>query len=149
MKRHIATAIATLTLTFLLTSAAVVWAQDEEITLAGLAEQVTGLVDDLTALVERVTAIEERLEPVTTGDGVCILLKDDFDISPETATKFLETFDALPDDPRLIGAEYNVKTGRVGFLYRESSDYSNLKFVTEYWEGCEYVGSSDWTSDEE
>ena len=149
MKRYVTAAFAAIIATVLLTSTAVVWAQDEEVTLDSLAEQVIGLVDDLTALVERVTAIEERLEPVTTGDGICILLNDDFDINPETATKFLESFDALPDDPRLIGAEYNVETGRVGFLYRESSDYSNLKFVTEYWEGCEYVGSSDWTSEEE
>ena len=142
MKRYIAATFVAIIVTVLLTSVAVVWAQDEELTLAGLAEQ-------LTALVERVTAIEERLEPVTTEDGVCILLTDDFDINPETATKFLDTFDALPDDPRLIGAEYNTETGRIGFLYRETSDYSNLKFVTEYWEGCQFAGSSDWTQEEE
>lgn len=142
MKRFItATFVATIMIV-LLTSAAVVWAQDEELTLAGLAEQ-------LNALVARVTAVEERLDPVTTEDGVCILLKDDFDISPETATKFLDTFDALPDDPRLIGAEYNSETGRIGFFYRESSDFRNMKFVTEYWEGCQFVGSSDWTQEEE
>ena len=142
MERYIAATFVATIMIVLLMSAAVVWAQDEELTLAGLAEH-------LNSLVERVTAIEERLEPVTTEDGVCILLKDDFDINPETATKFLDTFDALPEDPRLIGAEYNSETGRIGFLYRESSDFSNLKFVIEYWEGCQFAGSSDWTQEEE
>ena len=142
MKRYIAATFVTTIMIVLLMWAAVVWAQDEELTLAGLAEH-------LNSLVERVTAIEERLEPVITEDGICILLTDDFDIDPETATKFLDTFDALPDDPRLIGAEYNSETGRIGFLYRESSDFRNMKFVTEYWEGCQFAGSSDWTQEEE
>ena len=119
----------------------------------GLDERVMTIEERLTdmtpGLGERVTAIEKHLSPEVTEGGICILLKDDFDIRSETATKFLDAFDALPQDPRLIAVEYNVKTGRVGFLYRESSDYRNLKHVVEYWDGCEFAGSSGWIQDNE
>ena len=58
------TRITTVVALFALLPAAL-WAQDEELTLAGLAEQITALTD-------RVTAVEAKLEPITTGGGVCV-----------------------------------------------------------------------------
>ena len=85
MKLYIAATFLAIIVTVLLTSAAIVCAQDEELTLDGLAEQ-------LTALVERVTVIEERLEAVTTTDCVCVH-NGKHQLQRETITKYLDAFE--------------------------------------------------------
>jgi hypothetical protein len=138
MKRRLAGL--TLAAILLVLSASHLYAQGE-ITLEGLAEQ-------LAALTGRVGTLELRTAAPVTEDGRCILLQRDFDIQPETATKFLDAFGVFPKDSYLGTIYFDSMSGQVGFIYRESSDYSNLKYVTEFWKGCEFAGSSDWRLEE-
>ncbi|MDE0079011.1 MAG: hypothetical protein OXO50_15940 [Caldilineaceae bacterium] len=136
MKRFL---IITAVLAFLVPGALL--AQDE-LTLEGLAEQIANLAD-------RVNTIESEIaeEPVVTAEGKCIILHGDFDLHPETATKFLEDFEEIPSFVSLEAISFHPDTGTLGVLYVE---YNNrpFKYVTEYWSGCQYEGSSQWTEGE-
>ena len=113
-------------------------AQDEEITLAGLAEQVA-------ALVGRVDAIEAQLAPLTTADGVCIQYTSG-QIQRETTTKYFDAFDENLNATKvtLRAIRYDTEAG-VSIYYFEQ--YFDDQTVTESWRGCEFVGSSDWVQE--
>ena len=116
-------------------------AQDE-LTLEGLAEQVANLAD-------RVTTIEFELAEkiVITSEGKCLVLHGDFDLHHETATKFLDEFGEIPSFVSLEAISFHTDSGMLGVLYVE---YNNrpFKYVTEYWSGCQYGGTSRWTEGE-
>ena len=80
-------------------------AQDEEPTLAGLAEQ-------LAALVERVEAIETAIAPPSLEDGTCVLHLDSSTMQRETLTKYLDTFDEEPSSMILSVIYYNRTQGK-------------------------------------
>ena len=124
-------------------------AQDD-LTLENLAEQ-------LAALLDRVTALESEI--VLTGDGLCVIGNRET-IQAQTATKYLEEFDELPGNAkniRIEGVTYEPGVDIVGIRYREElsldpfsmartmdSMQDEPRRVIEYWEGCQYAGSSDW-----
>lgn len=137
MKLYIAATFLAIIVTVLLTSAAIVWAQDEELTLAGLAEK-------LTALVERVTVIEERLEPVTTTDGVCVQYSHN-QLQRETITKYLDAFEEdVGSLVTLKSVRYNTESGLTSYHFEEAfTDRS----VTETWYGCEFVDTGKWVEE--
>ena len=110
-------------------------AQDEDLTLAGLAEQ-------LTALVTRVDAIEAQIAPLTTADGVCIQYTSG-QIQRETATKYFDAFDEnlKAGNVTLRAIRYDTEAGISIYHFEQ---YFEHQAVTETWRGCEFVGSSDW-----
>jgi len=145
VRRYIAATFVTIIVTVLLTSAAVVWAQDDEVTLAGLAEQVTGLAGQVTALVDRVTALEERLAPAMTETGVCVQYADG-QIQRETVTAYLATFEEDVDSSliSLEAVHYDSESGLTTYNFEELfADRS----VTETWNGCEFVGVGEWVEE--
>ncbi len=137
MKRYMAATFLATIVTVLLTSAAVVWAQDEELTLAGVAEQ-------LNALVDRVTTIEERLEPVTTTDGVCVQYSHN-QLQRETITKYLNAFEEdVGSLVTLKSVRYSTDSGLTTYHFEEAfTDRS----VTETWNGCEFVDTGEWVEE--
>ena len=125
----------------LMLSVAQVMAQGE-ITLEGLAEQ-------LAALVERVDAIEKRFEftPPVDEDGNCRLAIRNR-VHPETMAAYLDTY---PDDrtPQYVYIT-SVHDGADSTLIKFNTYVMNKKdkHVTETWDGCEFVGHSDWWEEE-
>ena len=114
-------------------------AQDEELTLAGLAEQ-------LTALVDRVAAIEAKLEPVTNDDGVCIQYASG-QIQRETVTKYFDTFDENlnASNTTLRAIRYDTEAGLTIYYLEE---YFADRTVTETWRGCEFLDVGEWEEEE-
>ena len=118
---------------------AALWAQDEELTLAGLAEQ-------LAALTDRVTAVEAKLEPLTTDGGVCVQYADG-QLQRETVTKYLDTFDENIESSHisLDAVHYNTEEGLT--IYHFSQLFAD-RTVTETWRGCEFLDVGEWEEDE-
>lgn len=118
----------------------ILWAQEEGVTLEGLAERIFSLTN-------RVVVIEEQLAKgaLVDSEGRCIVMQDDRSIHPESATKYWDTYGILPDDIRLDLVYFDTATGLTGFVIQESPQYiGRFRYVTEFWDGCEYVKSSDW-----
>lgn len=117
---------------------AVVLAQDEDLTLAGLAEQ-------LTALADRVTAIEARLAP-TTEDGACVQYSGKH-LQRETTTAYLDAFDEDMDSNQLIlrSVRYDTEAGLTNYHFELIFDD---RLVIERWRGCEFAGHSEWIEEE-
>ena len=112
-------------------------AQDEEPTLAGLAEQ-------LAALVERVEAIETAIAPPSLEDGTCVLHLDSSTMQRETLTKYLDTFDEEPSSMILSVIYYKPDSGEI-ILHFDEIYPARTAFET--WHGCEFKGSSDWSEE--
>ena len=125
------------------------------LTLEGLAEQVTALVGRVDAVGEGVKALTERVEAVESrweGPGA-VLLDDERcmigarpytrDLQNETVLRYRDTYDEWPEMGDIWVAEI-IWTGdleRIGIVYE---DYREDRYVMEIWEGCEFIGSSDW-----
>ena len=114
--------------------------QEEGLTLEKLAERIS-------ALTNRVVSIEEQLArgALVDSEGRCIVMQDTLTIHPESATKYWDTYGILPDKIRLDLIYFDTATGLTGFVIRENPEYlGRYKYVTEFWDGCEFVKSSDW-----
>ena len=122
----------------LATFAGGVVAADEELTLAGLAEQ-------LTELAERLTVIESQLTPnaFVDEDGNCRLALRDR-LHATSLTKFLDKYpdSDMPDSVSIENVYVVPGTGiAITFLVRGSP---NSRLITEFWSGCDFVSTSDW-----
>ncbi len=119
--------------------AAIALAQDEELTLAGLAEQ-------LTALVTRVDAIESRLThgAHVDDDGNCRLAVTD----RLHATSIVEYLEKYPDSDTpgriAIASVYIVPGTGIAVTFGPISESSTYRHITEYWSGCEFLNTSGW-----
>ena len=140
-------------------------AQDEELTLAGLAEQ-------LVSLVSRVDAIETGLEEMTPGlgarveaiesifanpwspevvrnnDGICqspLHVADSLflrgEVRQETADAYRAAYGVSinPSDVYLMGLAFAEEGSRVYLTYAK-----DRRIVVEEWENCEFLGHSEW-----
>ena len=138
MKRrsaHIVILVAVL----LATLASIATAQDEELTLQGLA-------DLIIALTTRVEAIEETLTPPITADGDCILFFSSSPLQRETITKYISAFEEEPGPLIALKAVYyNDETGLTTMQFSEG--FMSSRKVTESWNSCEFAGSSEWLED--
>ena len=106
----------------------------EEITLAGLAEQ-------LAALVTRVEALEDRLNFTGPGkqSGECLIATRQ-NIDRDTMAAYLDTFEgATPPSVLIQSVVRNGDNITVTYV-----TYNVNRYVKEYFTGCEFVGHSDW-----
>lgn len=111
-----------------------------ELTLEGIAEQ-------LTSLVQRVEALESIWDgpgSISLDDGGCLIATGD--LQRETAIKFYDTFEEFPEYVSIYRVAIQPEEGKVMVLYTEG--FGDDRWVYEMWEGCEFVGSSDWEKDE-
>lgn len=115
---------------------AIALAQDEELTLAGLAEQVT-------ALVGRVEAIENILSGpgATALDGGCEIAADG-GMQNETVVKWQEERGEWPnvDQMRVTSVVLNEdETTLITYALSFTQEH-----IEEIWSGCEFVTTGDW-----
>ncbi len=113
-------------------------AQDE-LTLEGLAETVAELVT-------RIDTIESRLThgAVVDGDGNCRLaIKDRLH-----ATSVVEYLEKYPDSKTpgsiAIANVYIVPGTGIAVTFGPISESSTYRRITEYWSGCDFIGTSGW-----
>ena len=124
---------------------AVLWGQGE-VTLDGLADDLSALTETVTALVTRVERIESIWDgPGSTeiGDDVC-LLSERGTMQDETVLKYKEKYDKWLDlkFSMMQQVRYSADTGHILIVYADGPFASKL--VIEEWNGCEFVESSDW-----
>lgn len=129
-------------------------AQDE-LTLEGLAKQVTALVERVDAVGESVTAMTERVEMIESmweGPGALIIDEErcrtggnprTHGLQDETVLRYKDTYDEWPEmvDIRVAEIVWMADHKRTGIVY---VDYAKNRYFMEIWEGCHFVGSSDW-----
>ena len=128
---------------FLVVLAGVAFAQDEDLTLSSLADQ-------LAALTTRVTALESIWEgpgvwkdpntEIEIYDDQCIIGLSD-KMQNETILKFLEKYDDLPYRIEIDQVVIDPASNSVSLVIEE---WNSSRYVVERWDGCEFVGSSDW-----
>ena len=111
---------------------------EEEITLQGLADQIS-------ALMERVDALEAMWEgpgAIYLSDDTCEIGRNG-EIQDATVLKYKETWDEWPDldDIDIYQVVYDSDSNRIGIVYE---DFWDDRYVTEVWNGCEFIDSSDW-----
>ena len=121
-------------------------AQDE-ITLESLSEQVAEVVEQVADLAERVATIEEIWTgpgPIVLEDGDCAIGLNK-SLQDETVIKFKDTYDEwlTVDGVRISQIMYLPESGNIAVVYEEYWDRPST-FVIESWNGCEFLGSSDW-----
>ena len=136
--------LAAIVLLGLLIPAAVV-AQDD-LNLDGLADEVTALEQKLTEIIARMEGIESIWDgPGSTelGDEVC-LLSERGTMQDETVLKYKEKFDKWLDlnFSMIHQVRYSADTGNMLIVYTDGPFAS--KMVIEEWDGCDFVGASDW-----
>ena len=97
------------------------------------------LADSLVALIERVDAIEEKIGFPDTRDECWIAFHDK--ISREAVAAYFETFDSdHPPPVRIV----SVARNRDRITIKYVTDFNRSRYVEEYFDGCEFVGHSDW-----
>ena len=138
---------------------AMTWAQEEGLTLEGLAEQVTGLV-------ERVKALERMLSPsaVVDSDGNCVLAVGNTQFSDanwdggmhnSTLLSYTTLSDGKVPKQIMIRSVKLLPDGQVAIelmTYQDKGGDSSFSeydaYVTEYWNGCEFQSHSPfWEED--
>lgn len=122
----------------------VLLAQDE-LTLQGLAEVIADVVEEVAHLAERVATIEAIWTgpgPIILEDGDCAIGLDN-SLQDETVIKFKDTYDEWldVDSMDIVQVLYLPETGHIAVVYEE---FWADKYVIENWDGCEFLGSSDW-----
>lgn len=122
----------------------VLLAQDE-LTLEGLAGQVAELVENVADLAKRVATIEAVWTgpgSISLQDGDCVIALDD-SLQDETVLKFKERYDEWldVDSVDIVQVHYLSETGHIAVVHEE---FWEDKYVIETWDGCEFLGSSDW-----
>ncbi len=137
-------------------------AQDE-LTLEGLAEVVEGMktefvifAGELRSVKERLTAIEERMTPGEEfdEDGKCLLAMVNR-VHVLSLTSYLEKYpgEVAPSGFDLISVKYVPGAGtEITFEAKRNPGGSGSiygdRFVTETWDGCNYVSSSGWWAED-
>ena len=116
----------------------VLWAQDEGVTLEGLAEEVTSIA-------ERLTKLERLFSPPTpmTGKGNCIIAENE-GLHPTTTAAYMALFNNQLPDPSVRGVLVDPD-GVI--LIVHSVDWDSM-YVMEYWIDCEFQNHSKfWEED--
>lgn len=144
MKRRILHAV-TLVVVILLAIGSGIAMADEGLTLEVLAESIASL----TARVEALESIFEGPGAKAITDGVCVIGLGD-GIQDETVFKYKEAYGEWPDFGQIdIGHIIVDSNSDEITVVHEYAVWFTRRYVDEIWNGCEFVGSSDWREGEE
>ena len=110
-----------------------------ELTLEGLAEQVTSLVQRIEVL----ESLWDGPGSLALDDGGCIIATGE--LQRETAIKYYDQFEEFPGSIKINTVAIQPEENKVAILY---SDVWENEWAWEYWDDCEFAGSSDWERDE-
>ena len=132
------------TVAFLLVAlAGVAFAQDDDLTLQGLADQLAALttrVQALESIWEGPGVWKEASTEMEIYDNQCIIGISD-KMQNETLLKFLEKYEDLPYRVEIDQVVIDPASNSVSLVFKE---WNIPRYVVERWDGCEFVGSSDW-----
>ncbi len=115
------------------------WASDE-ISLEELAETVA----DLVTRVERIEAIWAGPGAIEVDGGCLIGMQDG--LQDETVLKYKEQFDEWVDTDDIwpVQIKQEAETGYTVIVYADGIGMFSAYLVDEVWDGCDFVGSSEW-----
>lgn len=143
MKNRIITALIVCAALAAVTSVAVAQ-ENGPITLQSLSDQ-------LTTLTSRVVALESIWE----GPGVWENPDKEFEVADdqcivglsekmqhESTLKYLDKYDDVPYRIEIDQVIIDPTSNSISLVFR---DWRDSRHVVEKWNGCEFVGSSDWT----
>lgn len=116
-----------------------------ELTLQSLSERLDEMGAELATLSRRVeimTAAFDGPGAQDLGDGECAIGAPGY-IQNATVLKYHEAFGEWPGLDRIAVAKvvYSEDSDRIGIQYK--SQWPE-RFVTEWWNGCEFEASSAW-----
>ena len=125
----------------------VLFAQDSELTLQSLSDRVDTLttsIADLTTRLESAESIWSGPGAIEFSDGTCQIGLDDH-VQDETVMQYKEQYDEWLDTDSIWfrNIVYDPESGHILVTYADDI-WDSAKQVTEEWNGCEFVGSSDW-----
>ena len=126
---------------------AFVWVVGPALLLAQGDLNLEELADRSQVLTDRVDALEALWidsEPRVKADGSCINGSAG-GFRDATVPNYKTAFDAWPDtgSMRVFAVNHDPESGIVGLQYEKISDD---EFVAEFWQGCEFLASTDWWS---
>ena len=107
-----------------------------ELTLEGLAEQVTSLV-------QRVEALESFWESKGSrplDNGACVIAAGE--LQRETALKFYDQYEKFPENVEIQYVVVAPEENMVSVTYSEGWDEG--RYSRERWIDCEFLESIDW-----
>ena len=114
-----------------------------ELTLESLAEQLVAL----TARIERIETLWDGPGAADVDGTTCQIGRRNH-VQDETVVRYKEQFDVWLDPKEIWFSEirYSRGNGRTIIVYADDvpSGYYDEKYVSEEWDGCEFMGSSDW-----
>ena len=132
-----------------ITAGRTAWAQDGELTLAGLSEQLASLVSVVDAL-EEVFADPWSPDVIYTDDGICqsplhapheFIALMQTNVHQETADAYRAAYGVSikPSDPDLVSLSFAAEGKEIYLEYIMSR-----RNVVETWANCEFLGHSEW-----
>lgn len=124
-------------------------AQDD-ITLQSLSDRIDALtttVTDLTTRLEAAESVWEGPGAIENSDGSCQIGMDEH-VQDQTVMKYKEQYDEWLDtnDIWFRHIVYDPESGHILVTYADDI-WDGSREVTEEWNGCEFIGSSDWRVD--
>lgn len=126
-------------LLLILLAPATLWAQGE-LTLEGVAA--------LAGLTERVARLEALFEgpgAVEVDETTCSIGRPG-DLQDETVMRYKEQFDEWVemDEVWFVDMRQSIESGHTIVVYADDHPAYADWFVAETWDGCTFVGASDW-----
>ena len=102
-------------------------------------------MEQVADLAERVATIEEIWTgpgPIILEDGDCVIGLND-SLQDETVIKYKNTYDEWleVDSVNIVQVIYLPESGNIAVVHEAFWDD---RYVIESWDGCEFLGSSDW-----
>lgn len=139
--------IVLISIVIVLSVGGIAWAQEDDVSVEGLADGLSTLTETVTGLVSRV----ERIESLWSGPGAidveggCVIGMPDH-LQDETVLKYKEQFDEWLDTDSVwpVEIKHEPDTGHTVIVYADDIGMFADYLVAESWSGCDFVGSTDW-----
>ena len=113
-----------------------------ELTLEELAKRVDTLFADLDDRISELESVQYPHRANGYGEIACILTSSYNDVQRSTIAKYMEAFPGKDLPEVYLKGAWVLTDNTTVFRFKEG--YPSDLFVEEYWNGCEFLGSSDW-----
>lgn len=116
------------------------------LTLEGLSERVDTLFADLDSRLSKLESVEYHDGMTLDGEITCVITTVKGELQASSVAKYLKQYpDRDLPDVHLRGV-WIVSDTTMVFRFKEWRGSTGLtpSIIEEYWNGCEFLGSSDW-----